>query len=315
MAANFKDYYKVLGVERNASDKEIKSAYRKLARKHHPDVNPGDKGSEDKFKEVSEAYEVLSDTDKRAKYDQFGQYWEQGGSAGPQGGPGGGYGDFTFDFGNFGQGGSGGGGFSEGSSGFSDFFEMLFGGGMGGPQAGGRRQSAHHQQHPKGQSIESELEISLEDVFNGAQKAFVLSGKRIEVTIPKGVKDGQKIRLANQGAQGIGGRGDLILKIKVRPHAVFERKENDLYMDVPVDYVDAVLGGEIQIPTLSGRVTMKVPMKTSAGRVFRLPGQGMPIIKEDKRGDLYAKIRIQIPDNVTEKEHELIEQVRHLRKK
>jgi curved DNA-binding protein len=315
MAANFKDYYNILGVSRTASEKEIKAAYRKLARKHHPDVNPNNKASEDKFKEISEAYEVLSDKDKRVKYDQYGQYWEQAGAggggyagAGPQQGGRVNFGGTTFDFSNF----ANMGGTQTGTSGFSDFFEMLFGGagGVDFGQQGHRR--AHHQPQ-KGQNIESELEIALEDAYNGAKKTFMFNGKRVEVTVPKGIKDGQKIRLANQGMAGEAEPGDLLLTLKIRPHSVFERRENDIYVDVPVDYLDAALGGEVSVPTLSGRVTMKVPPKTNNGRTFRLPEQGMSILKHTKRGDLYAKIRIQIPENISDSEKELLEKIKQSR--
>lgn len=304
MARNYKDYYAILGVGRDASEKEIKSAYRKLARKHHPDVNPGDKSAEDKFKEVSEAYEVLSDKDKRSRYEQFGQNWEQMGQPGA-GGPG--WDSFTFDYG----GAAGQGQADYGGEGFSDFFQMLFGQQMGGHGrgAGGPRRHAA----PKGQHIEAEMEVSLEDAFHGVKKSFSLGGRKMEVTIPKGVKDGQKIRLASQGEEGPAGRGDLLIKIKVRGHPVYERRDDDLYVDVPVDYVSAALGGEVQVPTLSGRVKMKVPAGTSGGRVFRLPGQGMPKLKEGGRGNLYAKVRVTIPEVIGEREREILEQVRVLR--
>jgi curved DNA-binding protein len=306
MARNYKDYYKILGVERNASEKEIKSAYRKLARKYHPDVNPGDKSAEEKFKEIQEAYEVLSDSQKRTKYDQFGQYWQQMGEPGTGGAYGPMWDTFTFDYG--GAAGQGESGFA-GPEGFSDFFEMLFG-----QQARGRTTTARRRQAPtRGRNIEAEMEVSLEDAFHGAKKSFSLGGKKMEVTIPKGVRDGQKIRLANQGEQGPAGRGDLLIKIKLRPHPVYERRDDDLHIDVPVDYVTAALGGEVQVPTLAGRVTMKVPRATSGGRVFRLPGQGMPRLKDAGRGNLYAKVRVTIPEAINDKERELLEQIRKLR--
>ena len=314
MPANFKDYYSILGVSRTATEKEIKAAYRKLARKHHPDVNPNDKASEDKFKEISEAYDVLSDKDKRTKYDQYGQYWEQAGAGGGYGGGGpqqGGrvnFGGSNFDFSNFANAGRN---QQTSSSGFSDFSEMLFGeSGAGfGQQGRGRRA----QQPQKGQNIESELEVALEDAYHGAKKAFMFNGKRVEVTVPKGIKDGQKVRLANQGMSGEAGPGDLILTIKIKPHAVFERRDNDIYVEVPVDYLDAALGGEVYVPTLSGRVTMKVPAKTNNGRVFRLPEQGMSILKHNQHGDLYAKIRIQIPESISDSEKELLEKIKSSR--
>jgi len=310
MARNYKDYYKTLGVERDASEKDIKSAYRKLARKYHPDVNPGDKTAEEKFKEVQEAYEVLSDKDKRTKYDQYGQYWEQMGQQ-PGAGGGGQYAGpmwdtFTFDYGGAaGQGDVGHGG----AEGFSDFFEMLFGQQRRGAATGERRRHAP----AKGHNIEAEMEVSLEDAFRGAKKSFQLNGRKLEVTIPKGVRDEQKIRLAGQGEEGAAGRGDLLIKIRVRPHPVYERHDDDLHVDVPVDYLVAALGGEVQVPTLTGRVTMKVPAGTSGGRVFRLPGQGMPKLKGEGRGNLYAKVRVTIPEVMTDKERELLEQAKKLR--
>lgn len=309
MATNYKDYYKILGVDRNASEKEIKSAYRKLARKYHPDVNPGDKAAEERFKEVSEAYEVLSDKDKRQKYDQFGQYWEQRGAPGP-GGPGAGWpggGDFTFDFGGFEQGGQR---VDFGGEGGFDLFEMLFG-----DKRGGAAGQTHRRHAPpaKGRDIESEMEISLEDAFTGTKKSFAINGHRIEVTIPKGVRDGQKIRLAGQGENGPAGRGDLYIKINIRPHPIFERSDDDLKMEAGIDYITAALGGEIVVPTLSGRVTMKIPAGTSGGRTFRLPGQGMPKMKDGGRGNLYVKARIEIPEDMSAKERDLLEGIKQLR--
>jgi curved DNA-binding protein len=310
MAATYKDYYKILGVERNASEKDIKTAYRRMARKHHPDVNPGDKSAEDKFKEVSEAYEVLSDKEKRARYDQYGQYWEQVGASRQAGGPGGyppGWESFAFDYGRPGEQGADFGG----ESGFSDFFEMLFGG-MGRPTAGARTRGRSHA-HAKGRNIEADLEISLEDAFAGARKAFTLNGRKIELTIPKGVKDGQKMRLANQGVDGPAGKGDLLIKLSIRKHPVFERKDDDVYVEVPVDYTMAALGGEVQVPTISGRVTMKVPPNTASGKSFRLPGQGMPKMNGSGRGNQYAKVRIQMPETMSEQERQLLEQIRRLK--
>lgn len=307
MAANYKDYYKILGVERNAAEKEIKSAYRKLARKYHPDVNPNNKSAEEKFKEISEAYEVLSDKDKRARYDQFGQYWEQAGAwkpgdqvPGPEQG-------FTFDFGDFDAGRAYGGE----ESGFSDFFEMLFGHGA---RPGGATRTRRATYAPaKGRDIEAEMEVSLEDAFHGAKKSIGVGGKRLEVTIPKGVADGRKIRLARQGEEGPAGRGDLIIKIRVRPHQVYERRGDDLYVELPIDYLTAALGGETQAPTLTGRVTMKIPPDTSGGRTFRLPGKGMPKLKGEGRGNLYVRARVTVPESMSDREKELLEQIKSAR--
>lgn len=306
MASNYRDYYKILGVDRNATDKDIKSAYRKLARKYHPDVNPGDKAAEEKFKDISEAYEVLGDKDKRSRYDQFGQYWEHAGQPG-QGGTPPGWDTFTFDYGGF-----GGGGQTEygGTGEFSDFFEMLFGQGRRGAAGTGQRRAYAP---AKGANVEAEMEISLEDAFYGTKKSFTLGRKKLEVTIPKGVKDGQKIRLAGQGEEGPAGRGDLLVKVKVRSHKTFERKEDDIYADVPVDYLIAALGGEAQVPTLSGRVTMKIPAGSSSGRVFRLPGQGMPKLKDSSRGNLYARLRITVPEHISDKEKEYLDEIRKIR--
>ena len=303
MSVNYKDYYKILGVGRDASEKDIKSAYRKMARRYHPDVNPGDKSAEEKFKEISEAYEVLSDKDKRSRYDQFGQYWEHAGAAG-QGAPGPDWGQhFTFDFGDFDRDR----GFG-GDSSYSEFFERLFGEGA---RVGGATRA--RRAPPKGRNIEAEMEVSLEDAFHGVKKTFTLGGRRIEVTIPKGVHDGQKIRLANQGEEGPAGRGDLLIKINVRAHSVYERRGDDLHSEVPVDYVMAALGGEVEVPTLSGRVTMKIPPKTSGGKTFRLPGKGMPKLKDGGYGNLYAKVRVTIPESMSDREHEILEELRRTR--
>ena len=303
MSANYKDYYKILGVDRDASDKEIKSAYRKAARKFHPDVNPDDKAAEERFKEISEANEVLSDKDKRTKYDQFGQHWDQVGAGGPAGpGPAGAE-YFTFDFGDFGTSGP-----AAGESGFSDFFEQLFGGVRGtGARATPRRAPA------RGRNVQAEAEVSLEDAFHGAKKIFTVDGRRIEVTIPKGVCDGQKIRLTGQGEDGPAGKGDLMIKINVRPHPRYERKGDDLHVEVPVDYLVAALGGEAQVPTLSGRVTMKIPPNTSGGKTFRLPGQGMARLKNAGRGNLYARVRVTVPESMSDGERQALEELRNAR--
>jgi DnaJ-class molecular chaperone len=270
-------------------------------------VNPGDNASEDKFKEVSEAYEVLSDKDKRSRYDQFGQYYESAGQGrhGAPGGAGGAEG-FTFDFGGF-----GGGQPDFGAEGGFDLYEMLFGSRVR-QQAGHtrRRRSAAPE---KGQNIEAEMEISLEDAFHGAKKSFSINRRRIEVTIPKGVQEDQKIRLAKQGEEGSAGPGDLLIKVKLCKHPRFERTGDNLKVDVLVDYITAVLGGETSVPTLSGRVTMTIPPGTSGGRTFRLPGQGMPRLKGEGRGDMYAKVNVQVPSELSEQERNLLVEVRKLR--
>jgi DnaJ-class molecular chaperone len=304
MATSFKDYYKILGVEKSASEKDIKSAYRKLARKYHPDVNPGDKNAEEKFKEISEAYEVLSNKEKRAKYDEFGQYWQQ---AGQPGGPGQpppgwerGYEGFNFDA-------------SQG--GFGDIFDMIFGERRGGAGAGagtGRSRTVWEPPEPS-PDLEYEIEVSLEEAYSGATKAFTLDGRRLEVKIPQGVKEGSRIRLAKQGAAGRNGqRGDLYLIVRMRPHPTFERKGDDLHVDVSVPYTTAALGGEAEVPTLSGRVSMKIPEGTSTGQTFRLSGQGMPKLKGGGKGDLYARVRVTVPRNISDKEKELLTEITKL---
>jgi curved DNA-binding protein len=300
MAANYKDYYATLGVDRNATEKDIKQAYRRLARKHHPDVNPGDKASEDRFKEVSEAYEVLSDSDKRQKYDQFGDQWKRVGDTPPGGWQSQdweqGVGGFDFEAGA--------------SGGFGDFFEMLFGEPFRGAGTRERRGPA------RGRDLEYEMEISLEEAFSGAGKAFTIDGRRIEVKIPKGVKSGSRIKLAGQGQPGASGhRGDLFLIMKERPHARFERKGSDLHSEASVPYYAAALGGETHVQTLTGRVSMKVPPGTQSGQVFRLPGQGMPRLNQEDRGDLYVKAKITIPKTLSDREKELLNELADLHKR
>lgn len=295
---NYRDYYAILGVSKDASEKEIKQAYRRLARKYHPDVNPGNKEAEEKFKEISEAYEVLSDKEKRAKYDRFGEQWKHAGEYSP-GGPGGftyeRYGDFDFDFGG-------------GPSGFSDFFEMLFG-----PRGGTRTRTWPD----KGEDIEAQIEVTLEEAFHGATKAFTISRRpgeqprRLEVKIPAGVKDGSRIRLAGEGAEGpTGKRGDLYLIVKMAPHPVFERRGDDLYREVDVPFPTAALGGQIEVGTLTGKGTMKIPAGTQSGQTFRLAGQGMPRLNRQGRGDLYVRVRVSVPTNLTPRQRELIEELR-----
>jgi curved DNA-binding protein len=296
MAVNYKDYYADLGVSKTATEKEIKQAYRRLARKYHPDVNPGDKSAEEKFKEISEAYEVLSDPGKRAKYDQFGDQWKKVGEAPP-----GGWQNYDwdssgarFDFDNVGV--SGGGG-------FGDFFEMLF----GEPFQGGGRQ---RRGAGRGRDLEYEIEVSLEEAFNGVTKTFTLDNRKIEVKIPKGVKEGSRIKLAGQGQPGPNGQnGDLYLIVKERSHPRFERKAADLYTDGAVPYYVAALGGEIPIQTLTGRVTMKVPPGTQSGQTFRLPGQGMSKLHQADRGDLYVRVKLSVPKSLSDRERQLLSEL------
>jgi curved DNA-binding protein len=305
----YKDYYKILGVDRNAEEKEIKKAYRKLARQYHPDVNPGDKAAEEHFKDINEAYEVLSDPDKRHKYDQLGSSWQQWQRTGrdPSGfdwsqwfsgaqRPGGVRVEYR-DLGDLGD--------LFGRGGFSDFFQSIFGG-MGAPQARPRR----------GQDYTQPVEITLEEAFQGATRMIQKDGRRLEVKIPPGVMTGSKVRMAGEGSPGIAGgtSGDLYLEVNVLPHSVFEREGDDLRCEVPVSLYTAVLGGEVKVPTLSGDVMLNIPPETQGGRTFRLREKGMPNLRNPKkRGDLYAKLRIQTPRKLTQREKELFRELASLR--
>ncbi len=322
-----KDYYSILGVPKNADEKAIKKAYRKLARKYHPDVNPGDKAAEQRFKEINEAYQVLSDPEKRKMYDRFGPDWEQYEKAGvgPEdfargfrpGGPGapGGYTrtvtpeEFEQMFG----GGMGG----VGAGGFEDIFESLFGG-RAGPGAGGRGFRERTPLRRRGQDITVPVEITLEEAFHGTNRTLQMDdGRRIQVRIPRGVKTGSRVRVSGEGAPGVGGGkpGDLYLEIRVKPHPRFQREGDNLRVKAPVDLYTAVLGGEVQVPTLERPVALKIPPGTQNGKVFRLRGLGMPHMKNpDKRGDLYAVVDVKIPTDLTPEEKELFQRLRELRR-
>jgi curved DNA-binding protein len=312
----FKDYYATLGVTKTSTDKEIKQAFRKLARKHHPDVNPGDKAAETKFKEINEAYEVLGDPPKRRKYDELGANWRmyeqqaaQGASnpfGGQWGAPGGqtGYRTVTPEemeemFGD--------------SNPFSDFFSTFFGGGGesagGGPRAGGRRR-----QRP-GRDVEHEIELTLEDAYHGTTRRLALKhdghSRTVDVRIPAGVGDGSRVRVNGEGEQGVGGAGagDLYLRVRLLPHGVYERKGRDLHMKVSVPVTTAVLGGEAEVITLSGKTArLRIPQLTQNGQVFRLKGYGMPVVgKPDgtgDKGDLYVKVEAQLPAQLSADERE-----------
>jgi len=310
---NPKDYYQTLGVSKNATQDEIKKSYRKLARQYHPDKNQGNKAAEEKFKEINEAHEVLSDPAKRQKYDQFGSQWQQfertGGNpndfwgqwAGSQGGAGGqtlSQEDLAKMFGNLG---------GTGSSGFSSFFDMLFGDADFGAGAGG-----FGRQSPASQRQEVEVDITLEEANAGTSRTLHRSdGKDINAKIPPGVKSGSKIRM--RGAASEGG-GDVYLKINVLPHATFERDGDNLHATVTIDLYTAVLGGKVEVPTLDGSVKMTIPAGTSGHKSIRLRGLGMPKLRQkEERGDLYLKIQIDLPRNLSEKEIALFEELRGLR--
>jgi curved DNA-binding protein len=327
----FKDYYATLGVAKAAAAKDIKAAFRKLARKHHPDVNPGDKAAESRFKEINEAYEVLGDPEKRRKYDELGANWrmyeqaQQHGQPFPGGSPfggGGGAGEggaWTINMG-------GPGGYRTMSEEemhdmfgtddpFSSFFHTFFGG--GGSQAGEGRARGRGPRAAKGRDIESEAELTLEEAYHGAMRriSITLGGhaRTVDVRIPAGVKDGSRVRASGEGESGSGGAasGDLFLRVHIKPHPVFERKDNDLYVKVPISVTTAVLGGEAQVPTISGSVRLKVPETTQPGQIFRLKGHGMPVVgKADAKGDLYATADVQLPRSLTPDQRRLWEQIR-----
>ena len=318
----YKDYYKILGVSKDASQADIKKAYRKLAVKYHPDKNPGDKKAEERFKEISEANEVLKDPEKRKRYDELGanwKYYEQQQGAGAGGFSGspfrGGRGtrvEFEGDLGDI-----------FGNGGFSDFFNSFFGGGGAGySQFGGGasqgnpfgRASAYA---AKGQDLEAQMSISLEEAYQGVTKILNVNGTQLRLSIKPGIRDGQTLRLKGKGGPGANGTaaGDLYLKINVDKHAVFERKEDDLYVDLPVDLYTAILGGKTNVKTLKGEVSISIPQGTESGKTLRLKGLGMPNYDKAKVfGNLYGKINVEIPKNLSEEEINLFKQLKQLRK-
>ena len=313
----FRDYYSTLGVAKTASEKEIKQAFRKLARKFHPDVNPGDKAAETKFKEINEAYEVLGDPAKRKKYDELGANWrmyEQAGAAGGAGPFPGGW--------NVNVGGSPGGGYRTmtqeemeemfgDSNPFSDFFTTFFGGGFEGAGAGAPRGArGGRARQRQGRDVEHELELTLEDAFHGTTRRLALThdgqARTVDVRIPAGVGDGSRVRVAGEGERSAGGAasGDLYLRVRLTPHPAFERKGRDLYVKVPVPVTTAVLGGEAEVQTLAGKsARLRIPPMTQNGQVFRLKGFGMPAVgKANERGDLYARVEVQMPTQLSSEE-------------
>jgi molecular chaperone DnaJ/curved DNA-binding protein len=331
-----KDYYNLLGVNRNASEKEIKSAYRKLARKYHPDVNPGDTAAEERFKEISEAYEVLSDPEKRKKYDQFGHLGDQWkhaaeGGFGGAGRPGGGWQNVNINPEDLHVGGGS----------FADILEGLFGG-AGGMRGGFRQPSPRP---TKGEDVQYEVEMTLDEAYHGASRTLTLTvhdacpacngagsvnnrvcttcggagvvnrPKTLSVKIPAGVHDGARVRLAGQGGPGLHGgpAGDLYLIPRIAPHPRFERRGDDLYTEVPVTFPEAALGAEIEVPTMNGLVTATVPAGMSSGQSLRLRGKGMPRLRDGGHGDLYVKVRVMVPKQLSDRERELIHELQALR--
>lgn len=313
----YKDYYKVLGVKKTATQDEIKKAYRKLALKYHPDKNRDNKEAEDKFKELNEANEVLSDKDKRKKYDELGENWkyyQQSGGAQDQG----------FDWSQYANQGSGYTQYSYGSdqgdsfggSNFSDFFETLFGGG-GFSSSGRGGRSRAGRANIRGEDLNAEMSISLEDAYKGTEKMFDLSGQSIKLKIKPGITSGQTLRLSGKGGKGVSGGspGDLLLIIHVLQDPVYERKGDDLYTDVKVDLYTAVLGGKASIKTFKGNINLNIPKEAQSGKVLRLQGLGMPKYgKTNEFGDMYAKIIVETPVNLSEKELKLFKELSELRK-
>jgi curved DNA-binding protein len=301
MAVAFRDYYEVLGVPRGASEDEIRAAYRRLARKYHPDVNKED-GAEDRFKEISEAYEVLRDPEKRERYDRLGRNWKAGEDMSDAPGFDGfeGFDNVRVDIGG-------------GDADFSDFFESLFG-----SRSGARGRRTRGSEGFSGQGIsargsdhEAVVELTLEEAFEGGRRRFQFNdGREYEVTIPRGVRDGQRIRLAGEGGQGLGGGppGDLLLRVRVRPHPRFRLKGRDLEVDLSVAPWEAALGATVEVPTLQGRARVKVPAHSSCGRRLRLRGEGMPGADGDA-GDLYAAVKIVVPKRLRREERKLYERL------
>jgi len=302
---DFKDYYKILAIERKASAEEIKRAYRKMAVKYHPDKNPDNKKAEEKFKEINEAYEVLGNPEKKKKYDELGENWnqyrQQGGKEGnfdwskwqnPGAGQYRSYGSGESVFGN--------------EDDFSDFFANIFGG----------RQGRRTAQVRKGQDYEAELHISLEEAYSGTTRQFETDGEKLQIKIKPGVEEGQTLRLKGKGGHGMnnGPRGDVFIHVHVKAHPHFERKKDDLFCDIPVELYTAVLGGKALIRTLRGSIRVDIGKETDSGKVLRLKGMGMPKFgKENEFGDLYAKVQILIPKNLSAEETELFEKLRKIK--
>ena len=287
----FVDYYQILGVQKSASEKEIKAAYRKLARKYHPDVNPNDQEAQKKFQELNEANEVLSDPEKRKKYDQYGKDWEHGEEYERAR-------QSRASSANYGGGSYGGG------DQFSDFFESMFGGssGFGGARAGGRQTKF------RGQDYQAEVHLTLTEAYETRKQTLTVNGKNIRITVPAGIENGQTIKIAGHGGPGSNGgpNGDLFITFTVANDEKFKRLKNDLYLTVDLDLYTAVLGGELIIETLSGKVKLPVKPETQNGNIVRLKGKGFPVYKQDGQfGDLYVTFNIKIPTNLTEKQKEL----------
>ena len=333
---NYKDYYQILGIPKAAPEKDIKSAYRRLARKWHPDANPANpKEAEERFKEIQEAYEVLGDPEKRRKYDMLGSNWQQAARQAEQQRR---YRNtqsetFNFNFGDFAGAGAG------APSGFSDFFDMFFSG------IGKRNTAQATGFAQRGQDLETTIELSLRDVYDGGKKSVslqledvcprcrgtgtdrgslcsnchgtgrLISNKKFEVTIPKGIAEGQRIRLSGQGGSGVAGgpNGDLFLVVKLLEDPVYRRKGDDLYVELPVSMYDLVLGADVKVPTMGGQVTMTVPAGTQNNRLLRLTGKGMPKVRNGGMGDQYVRLIGQLPTDLNDKERKLFKELASMR--
>jgi curved DNA-binding protein len=307
---NYKDYYKILGVEKTATQDEIKKAYRRLANKYHPDKTKGDKAAEEKFKDVNEANEVLSDPVKRKKYDQFGADWKHYEESGQQSG--------GFDWSKY-TGGRGGQShtmnqeefnsmFGEGGS--EDFFETIFGQRPGGR---GRRRS----RVIKGEDAEAEATLSLDEAFHGTTRLLKINDQTIKITMKPGIADGQVLKVEGKGGRGSNGGpgGDLYITIRIAPHSKYQRRGNDLYCEQPVDLYTAILGGKVRIQTFKSTVNVDIPRETPNGKILRLLGLGMPVYgSKNEFGNLYVTFVIQLPENLTEQEMELFEKLSMMRK-
>jgi len=302
MPMDYIDYYKVLGIKKNATESEIKKAYRKLARKHHPDLNPNDKVAEKKFKEINEANEVLSNPENRKKYDKYGKDWKHADEiekAKKQ------QQQYQQSYG--GQ--QGAGGFGEED--YSDFFESMFG---GGGRTSGFRSGGGNMQF-KGQDYNAELQLNLKDVYKSHKQTLTVNGKKIRLTIPAGVENGQTIKIKGHGGKGVNGgpNGDLYIKFNIVNNTPFKRNKNDLHLSIDLDLYTAVLGGEIHVNTLDGRVKLKVKPETQNGTKVKLKGKGFPMYKKAEHGDLYITYNIKIPTKLSAKEKELFTELSKLR--
>jgi curved DNA-binding protein len=301
----FIDYYKILGVDKTASEKEIKNAYRKLARKYHPDLNPNDTEANKKFQQLNEANEVLSNAENRKKYDKYGENWQHGEAydqarqqqQGQQRSYAGGSGGRGYEYDGFGNGGGG--------DDFSEFFQSMFGGAAGGARRGGQAKY-------RGQDFNAELHLTLQEVAATHKQTLTVNGKNIRITIPAGVENGQTIKITGHGSPGVNGgpAGDLFITFSVANDPQFKRQGNDLYNTIKLNLYTAILGGEITADTLTGKVKLKVKPETQNGTKVKLKGKGMPVHKkEGEFGDLYLTYEIELPTNLTDKQKELFEEL------